>query len=252
MKIKRIDEMQKYILQNTSVTIDKLCEEFGVSKNTIRRDIDELCASGIIKKVYGGVTAIVKAPTSFEERGNENSDQKHRIGKAAAKLVKKDDSIFIDSGTTTFQMVPYLSECGGINVFTNNIKAVFAAYPIESIHLYSLPGTLNPKTNSLIGADTTKAIEKYNINKAFLASTGLTFESGVTNSEQMEYDIKRAVIEKSTKTYLLIDSTKFGKVSLITFASIGDFDAVITDKMPAQEYVDLLKENNVELIIADE
>ena len=68
----------------------------------------------------------------------------------------------------------------------------------------------------------------------------------------MEYDIKRAVIEKSTKTYLLIDSTKFGKVSLITFASIGDFDAVITDKMPAQEYVDLLKENNVELIIADE
>ncbi len=89
MKIKRIDEMQKYILQNTSVTIDKLCEEFGVSKNTIRRDIDELCASGIIKKVYGGVTAIVKAPPSFEERGNENSDQKHRIGKAAAKLVEK-------------------------------------------------------------------------------------------------------------------------------------------------------------------
>ena len=111
MRSKRIDLVENYIINHKTVSIDKLCEVFDVSKNTIRRDLSVLVEKGTIKKVYGGVTVNENQElVSFEERNVKNSNSKLALGKAAAEFIEDGDSIFLDSGTTTVNIIDFLKD----------------------------------------------------------------------------------------------------------------------------------------------
>lgn len=147
MRSKRIDLIEKYIYKHKTISIDKLCEEFKMSKNTIRRDIDTLVDRGVIKKVYGGVTvnSSNKELLSFEERTIKNNFAKLSIAERASQFVEDGDSIFIDSGTTTFNMIEYLKDKKNITVFTNNLNVIVQAIPYENIEIICLSGKLTRK-----------------------------------------------------------------------------------------------------------
>ena len=109
MKGERLIEMEKYIREQRSVSLDTLCSVFNVSKNTVRRDVAQLIATTDIQKIYGGVSIqFNRIPPSFTERAAVNLPVKQRIGKYAASLVQDGDVIFIDAGTTTCQMINYM------------------------------------------------------------------------------------------------------------------------------------------------
>lgn len=249
MKSHRIKNIEDYILKNESVTLDKLCEVFNVSKNTIRRDIKELLEDGSIKKIYGGVTINKKKLIPFEERNIKNHNEKKLIAKISADFISDGDIIFIDSGTTTMWLIDYLKNKSNITILTNNLSAVIAALPYPNLNIISLGGHLKRKTNSFVGNSASLVLKDHNISKSFMAATGISISRGATNSSMDEYELKKLIVEKSGEIFLLVDSTKFDTISLMTYSTLENIDHIITNETPAKKYLDFFKKNKINLVM---
>ena len=263
MRIKRIEEVEAYIRQVGSVSIQDLCDEFHVSINTIRRDIDTLVQSGRVKKVYGGVIALgqseedASAPQTrelmdFEVRNREYRDEKKEIARRAAEFVNHGDTIFLDSGSTTLQMIPYLAEKKNITVVTYSIPALAELAKYPQIRAVALPGVVLGRTASLVGSSTCQAMQQFNCSKAFMGCTGLSLTRQLTNATFEEFGVKQTALQQSKSHYLLADHEKFGHAALMTYGNISDMDYVITNEEPEQEYLEYFKEHRVELVLTEE
>ncbi len=251
MKSFRIRQMEQYILEHDIVSMEELRDHFNISMNTVRLDVGELVGKGAIRKVYGGVCSIQQENlVPFTERQLKNIQAKKAVGKAAAALVEDGDIIYIDTGTTTMNMMDYLGGCTNVIVLTNSLDAINRALPLTNINVICLPGTLERKTNSFVSADTVRTLEKYNITKAFMASSGIAESGIVTNSSPLEYEIKKAAIADSKDVYLLIDSTKYGKSALLTYANISEMSKVIVDEDANPGLLELCERNSVEVVLA--
>ncbi|NGP46106.1 DeoR/GlpR transcriptional regulator [Bacillaceae bacterium SIJ1] len=250
IKEQRIKKIEEYILEKESASLDELVTVFQVSKNTIRRDVQELVENGLFKKVYGGVAVKPKNLESFQERKVRNQIEKTLIGKKAAQYVEDGDVIFIDSGTTTIEMFEHLYE-KNLTIITNNIEFIVRSLPYKNLNIISIGGVLERKTNSLGSPQNIDMLRTYNINKAFMASTGISLTSGVTNASPLETDVKQMVVQKCHDVFLLIDHDKFGKYGLMTYCGLDEIDHLITNQEPSEEYVNYAKENNLEIVIAN-
>jgi DeoR family myo-inositol catabolism operon transcriptional repressor len=249
VKEDRIKELEDYILEKERASIEDLCSVFKVSKNTIRRDINQLERQGKIKKVYGGIILADKKTTEpFESREVKNKDAKLAIATLASTLIEDGDIIYIDSGTTTMHMIPYLSEFKNLTIITNNLNVIVNSLPYPNLNVISTGGTLFRRTNSFVDSEAVNSLKKYNISKAFLATTGVSISKGITNSSSLEYDIKRYIVEHCDKIILLADSTKLGRVSLITYYDLKDIQVFITDEEPDSEYVEFFNSYNIKLL----
>lgn len=236
MKSFRLRRMEQYILEKENASMEELCEEFDMSMNTVRMDVAELVKKGSVIKVYGGVCSNRQnSLVPFEERKMKNSEKKKSVCKAAAELVEDGDIIFVDSGTTAMYLTDYLDKQKNVTVLTNNLNLIMRAVPYENIQVICLPGILERKTNSFISAETGKILARYNIKKGFFAATGVSENGDVTNSSSLEYEIKREAMQNSEKRYLLIDSSKYGKSALLTYAHLEDMDRVIADEEAPEE-----------------
>jgi DeoR family transcriptional regulator, myo-inositol catabolism operon repressor len=250
IKEKRIKRIQEYVSEHQSASLDELVSAFDVSKNTIRRDVQELVERGELKKVYGGVTVVHKKLESFQERKVRNQGQKELIAKKAASFVDDGDFIFIDSGTTTIEMLDYLKE-KQITVFTNNIDFIVRALPYEKLNVISIGGMLERKTNSFVNQRNMDLLKDYNVKKAFMASTGISFANGVTNASPLESELKKIIVQRSSEVYLLVDHDKFDKYGLMTYCELDEIDYLITNKLPNYTYQEYANNKNIQLVIAD-
>ena len=225
-----------------------MCEVFGVSKNTIRRDLNELEQRGHITKVYGGVTATVPSgavPTPI--RSGLNQIDKSLIGRLAAEEVEDGDTIFIDSGTTTLCLLRFLVAKKRITIITHSLGALSEASKYDNLNIISLGGIYSPTTDSFVGLSAIEALSAMRINKAFMGATGVSLTAGMTNTTFLEAEIKRAVVNRADSIYGMVDSSKIGKEAIVTFCHLKDLTAFITDREPPREYVDLCNAEHVKL-----
>lgn len=248
MKSFRLRRMEQYVLEKENVSMEELCREFDISMNTVRLDVASLVKKGSIKKVYGGVCSNRQnSLVPFEERKMKHGDRKKSVCRAAANLVEDGDIIYIDSGTTMMYLPDYLGNKKNVTILTNNLNAITRAVPYANLQVICLPGILERKTNSFVSAETGKILERYNIRKAFFAATGVTMNGDVTNSSSLEYEIKREAMQHSVHKYLLLDSSKFNKSALLTYAHISDMEKVIADDEMSPALNELCERYNVEL-----
>lgn len=253
MKSFRLRRMEQYILEKDTVSMEELCREFAISMNTARLDVAQLVSKGTIKKVYGGVCSNRQNNlVPFEERKSKNSDGKRSLCKAAAELVEDGDIIYIDSGTTTMYLVDFLENKKNVTVLTHNLNAIMRAIPFPNLQIICLPGTLDRRTNSFVAAETGRTLERYNIKKAFMAAAGIAANGDVTNSSPLEFEVKRAAIENSNHVYLMADSSKYGKTSLLTYAHISDMERILINADVERAFVELCAQNNVKLELVEE
>ncbi len=251
MRNVRLEVMEQYIIQKDTVSMEDLQKHFATSMNTIRRDVALLIKKGSIEKVYGGVCARKSEQlTPFDVRTIKHPEAKMRIGRKAAELVADGDTIFIDSGTTTLHMIPNLADKQNITIITHNLHAIMAAIPYPNLTVIILPGQLLRKTSSFTGLETVRFLKAYNIKTAFMAATGLSLSNGVTNASSMEYELKLTAMERSSKSYLLLDSHKFGETAMLTYAQIHQFDGIITEAMPDDGYKNVIANAGSKLIQA--
>lgn len=249
-KTERIEQILEYVLVHETVSLDELVKVFDVSKNTIRRDVQQLVDREKIIKVYGGVAVNHASLKSFNERQTRNQQQKKSIARAAANFVEDGDIIYIDSGTTTLEMVEYL-QTKNVTIITNNIDFIFKSYPYQNLNVISTGGVFERKTKSFVSLQNMDLLKSYNINKAFMASAGLSITNGVTHSSPLESEIKQTVVKKSSKLYLLVDHYKFDKYALMTYCDLDEIDYIITDKAPSDLYQEYTKKHDIQLLISD-
>ncbi|MDN4526442.1 DeoR/GlpR family DNA-binding transcription regulator [Fictibacillus fluitans] len=250
IKDKRIKKIKEYVMEHESASLDELVTVFDVSKNTIRRDVQELVDHGELKKVYGGVSAIPKKLESFQDRQVRNLQEKVLISKKASNFIEDGDFIFLDSGTTTIEMFNFLKE-KSLTIFTNSIDFIVRALPYENLNVISIGGMVDRKTNSFVNTRNIELLRDYNIKKAFMASTGISLVNGVTNASPDESELKKTVVNRSSEVYLLVDHNKFDKYGLMTYCKLAEIDCIVTDRLPEENYQEYAKENGIQFVIAD-
>lgn len=249
MRAERLNMMEQYILGRENASLEELCKQFDISMNTVRRDIAELLSRGTIKKVYGGVSSnLLNRPLGFSEREQKNSKAKQIIGKLAAQLVSNNSSIFLDSGSTTPNLLHYLGEKNGVTVITHSLTALYEASTRPNLNIIALGGVYAPSTSSFTGISTMDSLSRLSIQTIFIAATGVSIENGLTNSTYLEAEIKRSVVQRGNRVVLMADQSKFGHSAVISFCSFEQLYAIVTDHMPTAPYLEAIERYGIRLI----
>ncbi len=222
--------------EHGAVTVLDLMEALDASESTIRRDLVKLNRDGLLNKVHGGATRIrdeyVMYDQSFTGRQSLNMPQKQAIATFAARLIGPDDYVFIDGGTTTQCLVEAITETHA-TYLTNSLPHAQRLLA-KGCHTLLPGGMIKPVTEVLVGAETVNAIRRYHFTIGFWGTNGAGLETGFTTPEFSEAAVKQISLEHTVRPYVLADSSKFSKISLITFADFSDA-TVVTDRLPAGE-----------------
>lgn len=218
------------------VTLPEIMATLNASESTVRRDLAKLDAQGLLNKVHGGATRIqekfITADQSFAGRHSLNMREKTVIAAYAAQLIRPDDFVFIDGGTTTECLVDAITERHA-TYLTNSLP--HAQRLLAKGCRTLLPGgEVKPVTEVLVGAETVNTIRRYHFTVGFWGTNGAGLETGFTTPEFSEAAVKQISLEHTVRPYILADSSKFSKISLITFADFADA-TVVTDRLPAGE-----------------
>ncbi|AEH51164.1 DeoR/GlpR family DNA-binding transcription regulator [Pseudothermotoga thermarum] len=230
------EERRKMIIeilkQNGKVTVEELVEQFKVSSVTIRKDLDALEANGLLVRTHGGAMLPdhSRSEWNFLRKIHQKQAEKRRIAKKIVSLITDGDTIILDSSSTNYYVTFELRQAkfNSITVVTNNV--FIAAKLIElGIEVLVLGGVVRENSLSLVGPWTLKFLEEINVDKAFLGTTGFSFEKGFMTPSIVEADVKKAMIRSSSKVYIVTDSTKFYRSAFASFATPEEIDGVITD-----------------------
>ncbi|MEA5013221.1 MAG: DeoR/GlpR family DNA-binding transcription regulator [Candidatus Limiplasma sp.] len=249
MKVTRLDAMEQYILQNEKVTIAQLQRHFDVSVNTLRRDLDELERRGHVGKVYGGAAArMVPSLTSMPKRFQMNVQHKHIIGELAASVIPDDATVFIDSGSTTFNIVRFLGGKQRLTLVSHSLVALNEGSRLKKVNLISLGGIYNASIGAFVGISTFDMIKTLSMNVAVMAATGVSIKHGLSNTTYFEAEVKRTVVSSAEKIILMADHTKFDRDALITYCPLERVSTVVTDREPPKEYRDFFEKYGIQAL----
>lgn len=249
MRADRLNIMEQYILGKENVSLEELSSQFDISMNTVRRDIAELLNRGNIRKVYGGVSSnLLNRPLGFSERERKNSEAKQIIGQLASRMIDCGSSIFIDSGSTTPNLLRHLGEKNGVTVITHSLTALYEASTLPNLNIIALGGVYTPSTSSFTGISTLDSLSRLSIQTIFISATGVTIENGLTNSTYLEAEIKRSVVQRGNRVVLMADQSKFGHSAVISFCSFEQLYAIVTDRMPPAPYLEAMERYGIRLI----
>lgn len=230
----RREAILKIVNEKGAASVSELTGALGVSESTIRRDLLELSRGGGITKVHGGATLnkrqYIADEDAVSDKRNKNADEKHIIAKYAASQIDDSDFVYLDAGTTTLFMIDYLPETLKAGFVTNGISHA-KLLAKKKLKVVILGGQLKDTTEAVIGLAAANNLQNYNFTKAFLGTNGITESQGYSTPDSEEAFVKAAAINRSFVSYVLADSTKFGKVSSVSFATI-DRACIITGKKP--------------------
>ncbi|WP_042220498.1 DeoR/GlpR family DNA-binding transcription regulator [Oceanobacillus manasiensis] len=233
--------------EKQTVTIQEMIDVTKASESTIRRDLTELEKKKMLTRIHGGATRTEQKirEMSILEKSTKNLQDKKRIAQHAASLVEDGDCIFLDAGTTTFQMIPFLQH-KDIVVVTNGLNLVERLMEHE-ISTYLTGGKIKTKTSALIGQKAIESIKSYRFDKCFLGVNGFDLKFGYTTPDPEEASIKQIAGNFAKRAYVLADHSKLNKVN---FAKIGDLEeaTLITGNLPENIKSELTAMKTVEVI----
>jgi len=234
-----------------TVRISELAQTFGVSAETVRRDIDELSRRGLVDRTYGGATAHALAhEPAVNERYRILVEERGRIGTRAAHLVEPGDVLMIDSGSTTTHFAQRLAAVAqNLTVLTNCLGVALALGQTPSIRVVLCPGDYDAQEGGSFGPETCAFLRRYNATKAFIGASGLTAE-GPAEANSAATWVKRSMIERSDRSLLLVDRTKFAARSLELVCPLEDIDDIVADSAPGPDLKDALAAARVTLHLA--
>lgn len=250
----RREKILELLREDGSAKVINLSKIFKVSEVTIRQDLEKLESEGYIHREHGGayLKNVEDSVKSFTLLNQDNLDKKKLIGRKAAELIEAGDSIILDSGSTTTEIAKNLIGRSGLTIITNalNIALMLGAEP--GIEVIVTGGEFKPPTLSLTGQKAAIFFEDIHVDKLFLATAGISLRSGLTYPSLSDIVVKKAMIEASDVTYLVADSTKIGKNAFASLGALSLIDYIITDSFIDQSHLQLFRDNEIELIIAEE
>lgn len=249
---KRIKDM---LLQSGSVKVADLVAQFDVSEETVRRDLYELERAGIALKNYGGAILSEEtdtpsnAPSSIQQRKVYMSAEKDAIGRCAANLVKAEQVIMLDAGSTTTSVAKHLVNTEQLTVVTNSITVADALSQSQQSSVFVLGGKLHPHFMSLIAPHPEEEIRKYSADIVFLGASGIDVNRGFMSVDVYEAQVKRAMLEAAKQVIIVADHSKFDKRGLVSFCDFEQVDVLVTSQQVDAGIVKEIEKKGVEVIL---
>ena len=245
----RRQRILELVQKNRSVSNEELLREFGVTKETIRKDLNALAEKRHIVRTFGGAIIRDDYDPSFEQRMTSNLEEKREIAKEAVKLIRANDIIALDSSSTTFELANLFSGEKELVVITNALKVLNVLAKYNSITAICTGGTLRNRSLSFQGEAAKNTIDTYNIGKAFISAKALDIEKGIMDSSEAEADVKRWFLEKAYDVTLLVDHAKLSYMSHVTVCPVDRVNRIITSTLVDDMVLKKFRRAGIEVIV---
>lgn len=249
-------ERQKQIFsllsQQGRLSVAEIVTQFSISEATARRDLETLASQGKAQRVHGGVIAVEQAPPELPilERENEQTEEKNRIGRAAASLVGNHETVFLGSGTTVLELARNLRDHKDLTVITNSLPVLNMLAGRKEITVVSLGGMLRESELSFIGHITEQALVEVRADKAFVGTRGVSLEHGLTNDYLQETLTDRAILKSGREVVIMADHTKVNRVATVLLAPLSQVHTFVTDSKSDRKFIQALKRQGIQVVIA--
>ena len=242
-------ERQKYILEqlraNGDVSVEKLAKKLDVSLMTIRRDLQKMSDEGQIERYHGG--AIIKSEEPYVKKAVSHNEEKLAIAKKAVDMIKDGNCIFLDAGTTTFQMVPLLEQFHNLTIVTNDLEIAYKVARMK-FDVIIIGGRLQKTTSCMFGMMTNDALQQLKFDQAFMGAATIDEQFDVLTPTEVKAAYKRTVVENSNYSYLLVDSGKFNRRAMVKVNNLRDYTGVITTYQFSEDEGVQILENDISII----
>ena len=233
----RLNQIVAYVNRSGSCTVQQLMKEFDASESTIRRDLILLSQEKRIHKVRGGAVALDSQyhtkDDSVDLRLGQNREAKIQIARYAAQLLKPEDFIYVDAGTTTEFLLEFFTE-KNVTFVTNAVKHA-KKLSQAGYQTYLTGGEFKASTEAIVGGEAIDSLSKYNFTKGFFGTNGVSDSEGYSTPDVKEALVKKKAMERCRERYVLADASKFSRISSVSFADFSEA-VVITDSINQERY----------------
>jgi len=249
------EERRTQILQIVRTTgrakVNELTHLFNTSAVTIRNDLNELHQRGLVVRSHGGAMmadSILREPPVLE-RLKEHSEEKRRIGAAAAALINDGETIILDSGTTTLEIARNIKKKQGLHVITNGVNIAVELLDARNVQTFMIGGTVRGESASSSGRFSEEMFDQFSADRLFLSGAGCDLEFGVSGANLEETMVNRAMLRISREIILVADASKFSKRGMTRIAPFSEVDTVISDTGLSEEIQTKLRALGCNLIL---
>ncbi|NNH71349.1 DeoR/GlpR transcriptional regulator [Nocardia uniformis] len=238
--------------QRGRVSVADLSEQYGVTTETVRRDLAVLDRMGLVRRVHGGAVpaaALTAIELGTGEREHSRAAEKDRIAKAALEfLPRAGGSVLFDAGTTTARLAAHLPADQDLVAVTNSVPIAARLSGYAAVRLQLLGGRVRGITQAAVGPETLRMLGELRVDVAFIGTNALTVGHGLSTPDPDEAAVKRAMVAAAHHVVVVADSTKVGREDFVRFASVNDFDVLITDTEVPPSVRNELSEYGIEVV----
>jgi DeoR family fructose operon transcriptional repressor len=243
----RRKQIMSQLLDQKQVTVKELALAMEVSDATVRRDLKALAEEQGLKLVHGGAALPRERDFSYQARLMRSSDEKKVIGSLASKLLSDGDHVFLDSGTTCSELVPFVKRMHEITVLANSARLALELGN-SGVQLFLIGGEYRPDRMDTIGPMAVSTLNQVRGYTAFIGADGLSMDFGPSASDLASAHLHRQVVANALATVLLVDHSKFGSASLFQIVDWSKIATVITDVEPAAEWIEFFNQREIGVV----
>lgn len=224
-------QIYKLVNEYRRITVQELSKYFKISAVTIRNDLNALEQAGKIIRTHGGAIAVEEsiADTASIPKAVKDEDIKRKLGKAASERVEDGEVIFIDGGATCSSIYPFLTAKNDVTIITPNVEVAYWLAKTSTLNIYLIGGPVRRETLSTFPSDQLSSLFKWNIVKAFISAYSFTPDDGIMDVVPLEDQEKIGLVKQARQIIALIESSKWGKISMTTLFKTNEVHTIITD-----------------------
>ncbi len=252
--VERQQAIAELVAQRGRQSVNELADRYGVTTETVRRDLDVLERAALLKRVHGGAVrmeSVTALELALSDRAHEHTHEKDRIAKAALEyLPSANGTVIVDAGSSTSRLVTMLPGDRPLRLLTNSVPIAARVAGSANFTLHMLPGRVRPTTQAAVGDDLVAALSVLRADVAFMGTNGISMGHGFSTPDPGEAAAKRAMIASAHRVVVLADSSKFGVETTVRFAALDEVDVVITDGGADDHDVQALRDAGIEVVVA--
>ena len=253
-KAERLEKIKTLVLDRKQVDVSSLSKLLNVTEVTIRSDLEQLEQAGFLKRLHGG--AILNEEIADKQENDDSlcekmfsyDKNKERVARIAAAQIQENDHIFLGGGETCYYIARELTHFKRLTILTNNLHIAYAISPHMNIHLTLTGGQMLPGRFCMAGDMFHKIIENLYVNKSFFSVAGVDLVAGYTLESTQEITVFREMVARSRQVNLVVDHTKFDRISFAKLDDLTLCDRVISDEKIPSEYAEYYREHGISLI----
>ena len=246
----RHDAIIELVKKQGYVSTEELVEQFAVSPQTIRRDLNDLAEQKMILRHHGGAALPSSSVnTSWHDRKATQTAEKERIARRVASEIPDGATLFIDIGTTPEAVAHALLNHENLRVVTNSINVASICARNSSFDVVVACGTVRHRDNGIVGASAERFIREFRVDYGIIGISGIDEEGNLLDYDYREVAVARTIIECSRRVFLVTDRSKFGRPAMVRVAHLSDINALFTDGPIDKKWADLIHEHGVELFM---